>query len=189
MKSRSVLAYRAALERENMRTIHCTAKDPTMSKKQHNPFPTKPFPEDRHVMTQPQREVPNPAIALADAMTPLPSERAHLRAASVCQERREARARREALAILEREDARRDAISRGEVPAPTVREDLQATRLLPLDAPMATWVGDLPDPFAQQNWGFIAELFAPALPLWERIKVPAAFTLWSVGCFLLGMLL
>lgn len=80
---------------------------------------------------------------------PQPSERASFRAATVAQDQRETRARREAAALLEREDARRDAIARaGAAPAPTVREEFQATRRLPLDAPMATRDG-LPDPMGQ----------------------------------------
>ena len=48
----------------------------------------------------------------------------------------QSRARRDALAFLEKEDARREAAQRG--PVPTVREDLQAARRRPWDAPMAT---------------------------------------------------
>lgn len=118
-----------------------------------------------------------------------PSERARLRAATVCQEQREAHARREALALLEREDARRDAISRGEIPTLTVREALQAVRRRPLDAPMATRPGDLPDPFAQQVWDTIsAALVAPARSLWAQVQTPLAFAVWSLACFWLGRL-
>lgn len=125
----------------------------------------KPFPDDSHILTSPQREIPNPAAALADAaMATQPSERAKLRAATVCQTQREARARREALAILEREDARRDTLSRAEIPAaPTVREDLQATRRRPLDAPMATY----PDPIGPLVWEPKWDGFDPdPLPSW-----------------------
>lgn len=56
------------------------------------------------------------------------NQRAYLRAAGVSQDQREARARREALGLL----------IAAEKPAPTIHEDLQATRRRPLDAPMAT---------------------------------------------------
>ena len=158
-----------------------------------------PFPEDRHVLTPPQREIPNLAAAMAamaEIAQPQPSERARLCAATVSQEQREIRARHEALAILERESADRDALAFAEVPAPTVHEDLQAVRRRPLDAPMATWttwrtpaLQGLPDPLAQSLWDAISlSLVAPALSLWQRVKLPAAFGLWSVSCFLLGRL-
>ena len=143
------------------------------------------FPADQHVATNPQRDLPNPAVALAGLAQP--SERARLRAATVCQEQRDSRARREALAILEREDARRDAIAHG--PAPTVREELIATRARPLDAPMAHQVGSLPDPFAQQIWAAVADAFAePVRSWWDRWQFTVALAGWSVACFVLGTL-
>lgn len=170
-----------------------------MSKK-HNPTRTQPrpvkvagragderiaFPAERNLLTGRQREVPNPAAALANLGQP--SERARLRAATVCQEQRDSRARREALAILEREDARRDAIAHG--PAPTVREELIATRARPLDAPMAHQVGSLPDPFAQQIWAAVADAFAePVRSWWDRWQFTVALAVWSVACFVLGTL-
>lgn len=118
-----------------------------------------------------------------------PSERAQLRAATVCQEQREASARREALALLDRENVRRDALAHAGVPAPTVREDLHAVRRRPLDAPMATYPGALPDPFAQQVWDAIsAALVAPARSLWAQVQTPLAFAVWSLACFWLGRL-
>lgn len=170
-----------------------------MSKK-HHPSPitranvsAKSFPSEHHVLTSAQREIPAPAVALAAMATPQPSERARLRAATASQEQREARARREVKQI----------IAAAEKPAPTVREDLHATRRRPLDAPMATPTFQLPqtpapmvagssgmpDPFAQRIWDTIsAALVAPASTFWERIRLPVAFTIWSVGCFLLGTL-
>lgn len=70
---------------------------------------------------------------------PSPGERARLRAVGVVQEQREARARREALAIIKRDDQARDAKA---FAGTTVIEDLQATRRRPLDAPMATYAAD-----------------------------------------------
>lgn len=117
---------------------------------------TARFPEDRHVLTPSQREIPNPAVALA--LLPDPPRPATASPAMPA-------------------------------PAPTVREDLQAVRRRPIDAPMATRPGDLPDPFAQQTWALIADaLVEPALTVWERVKLPVAFTVWSVACFCLGML-
>lgn len=125
------------------------------------------FPADQHVATNPQREIPNPAAALADLGQPQPSERARMRAATVSQEQRDARARREALAFLEREDARRDAIAHGA--APTVSEELQAVRRRPIDAPMATRIGAT----------------APTNRQWQ---FTVALAVWSAACFVLGTL-
>ena len=87
-----------------MNKLHCTAKATAMSKK-HNPTLTQPrpvkvadragdeliaFPAERNLLTGRQREIPNPAAALANLAQP--SERARLRAATVCQEQRDARA-------------------------------------------------------------------------------------------------
>lgn len=166
-----------------------------MSKKSHvntpKPRPAHnaaPFPAACNVLTPQQRDLPNPTAALAELSQPQPSERARLRAATVCQEQREARARREALAILEREDARRDAIAHG--PAPTVREELIATRARPLDAPMAHQVGSLPDPFAQQIWAAVADAFAEPVrrSWWGQWKFTVALAVWSAACFVLGTL-
>lgn len=183
-----------------MNKLRCNAKGTQMSKK-HNPTGQPrlvkvadkagdelQFPADRHVMTPNQREVPSPAAAIAEATTLRQiSERQRLRANAVSQEQRDARARREALAILEREDARRDAIAHG--PAPMVREDLQAVRRRPLDAPMATRIGSMPDPLAVLAWDAIIEdAAATARSWWERVRLPLAFTTWSIGCFMLGVI-
>lgn len=77
---------------------------------------------------------------------PSPGERARLRAVSIAQEQRESRARRAALEIIERDDQARDA--RAFAPPTTVREDLQAVRRRPLDAPMATYA----DPTERLAW-------------------------------------
>lgn len=144
---------------------------------------TAAFPADQHVATNPQRELPNPAVALAGLDQP--SERARLRAATVSQEQRDARARREALALIEREDARRDA----QAFAPTVREDLQAVRRRPIDAPMATRIGALPDPLAALAWDAIVEDAAEtASKWWDKWQFSMALAAWSVACFALGML-
>ena len=171
-----------------------------MSKK-HNHFShitsanvsAKPFPADCHVMTPPQREVPNPAAAMAEIAQPQPSERARLRAATVCQDPRETRARREAHQILAAADR----------PAPTVREDLQAVRRRPWDAPMATPVyqlpqppapmicglSGLPDPLAVLAWEAVVEdTAATARAWWTRVRLPLAFAVWSLACFWLGRL-
>lgn len=180
-----------------MNKLHCTAKATAMSKK-HNPIGQPrlvkvadkagdklQFPADRHVATNPQREIPSPLAGLSLEQI---NEKRRLRAATVCQEQREARARREALAILEREDARRDAIAHG--PAPTVREELIATRARPLDAPMAHQVGSLPDPFAQQIWAAVADAFAEPVrrSWWGQWKFTVALAVWSAACFVLGTL-
>lgn len=170
-----------------------------MSKK-HNPTLTQPrpvkvadragdeliaFPAERNLLTGRQREVPNPAAALANLGQP--SERARLRAATVSQEQREARARREALALLEAEDARLDAIARSG--AATVREELQAERRRPLDAQMATRIGALPDPLAVLAWDAIVEDAADtARKWWDKWRFAAALAVWSVACFVLGTL-
>ena len=170
-----------------------------MSKK-HNPTRTQPrpvkvagragderiaFPAERNLLTGRQREVPNPAAALANLGQP--SERARLRAATVCQDQRDARSRREALALLEREDARRDAIARGTTP--TVQEDLQAVRRRPIDAPMATRIGALPDPLAVLAWETIAEDAAATARQWRgQWKFTVALAVWSAACFVLGTL-
>jgi len=145
------------------------------------------FPADQHVATNPQREITNPAAALADLGQPQPSERARLRAATVSQEQRDARTRREALALIEQEDARRDAIAHG--PARTVQEDLQAERRRPLDAPMATRIGAMPDPLAVLAWdAVIADAAATARRWWEKWQFAAALAVWSAACFALGRL-
>jgi len=168
-----------------------------MSKK-HTPQPrpahsAAPFPAASHVATNPQREIPNPAAALADLSQPQPSERARLRAATAQHEQRETRARREAHQIL----------AAAERPAPTVQEDLQAVRRRPWDAPMATpvtqlpqppapmicGVSGLPDPLATLAWEAVVEdTAATARAWWSRVQVPLAFAVWSIGCFALGVL-
>ena len=149
------------------------------------------FPADRHVATNPQRDLPNPAVAL-DGLAQ-PSERARLRAASVQHEQREARARREAQQILAAADR----------PAPTVREDLQAVRRRPWDAPMATPVtqlpqppapmicglSGLPDPIAALAWDAVVEDAAEkASRWWGKWQLTLAFSAWSLACFSLGVL-
>ena len=149
------------------------------------------FPADQHVATNPQRDLPNPAVALAGLAQP--SERARLRAAMVSQEQRDSRARREAQQI----------VAAAERPAPTVREDLQAVRRRPIDAPMATPVNQLPqppapmigslsawpDPLATLAWEAVTkDAAATARAWWTRLQAPLAFTVWSIGCFLLGRL-
>ena len=84
------------------------------------------FPAERNLLTGRQREVPNPAAALANLGQP--SERARIRAATVQHDQREARARREAHQIIAAADR----------PAPTVHDDLQAAKRRAWDAPMAT---------------------------------------------------
>ena len=176
-----------------MNKLHCTAKATAMSKK-HNPTLTQPrpvkvagragderiaFPAERNLLTGRQREVPNPAAALANLGQP--SERARLRAATVQHEQREARARREAQQVI--------AAAEPAQPAPTVREELEATRTRPLDAPMAHQVGSLPDPFAQQIWAAVADAFAePVRSWWDRWQFTVALAGWSVACFVLGTL-
>lgn len=122
-----------------------------------------------------------------------PSERVRLRAATVQHEQREARARREAQHIL----------AAAERPAPTVREDLQAIRRRPLDAPMATPVhqlsqppapmicgtSGLPDPLATLAWDAVLDDAAQTIrSWWSQWQFTAALAAWSVGCFLLGRL-
>ena len=168
-----------------------------MSKK-HTPQPrpahsAAPFPAASHVATNPQREIPNPAAALAELSQPQPSERARLRAATVQHEQREARARREAQQILAAADR----------PAPTVREDLQAVRRRPWDAPMATpvhqmpqppapmicGVSGLPDPLATLAWDAVVEDAAEkASRWWGKWQLTLAFSAWSLACFSLGVL-
>lgn len=171
-----------------------------MSKKHNNLYQPRPvkvadrsgdelltFPSERHVITGRQREVPNPTAALTLGQI---SERQRIRAATVCQEQRDARARREAHQI----------VAAAERPAPTVREDLQAVRRRPLDAPMATpvnqlpappasMISGLPDPLATLAWEAVAkDTAATARSWWTRLQAPLAFTVWSIGCFLLGRL-
>lgn len=167
-----------------------------MSKKHYIPQPrpahsAAPFPAASHVATNPQRDLPNPAAALAELGQP--SERARLRAATVQHEQRESRARREAHQIL----------TAAEGPAPSVWEDLQAVRRRPLDAPMATPITQLPqppapmicglsgmpDPLATLAWEAVVEDAAATVrSWWERIKLPLAFIVWSIACFSLGVL-
>lgn len=149
------------------------------------------FPAERHILTGRQREVPNPAAALANLGQP--SERARLRAATVSQEQREARARREAHQI----------VTAAERPAPTVREDLQEVRRRPWGAPMATpvtqlpqppapmicGVSGLPDPLATLAWdAVVADAAQTARSWWARVQAPLAFAVWSIACFSLGVL-
>lgn len=149
------------------------------------------FPAACHVLTGRQREIPSPAAALAELGQP--SERARLRAATVCQDQRETRARREAQQILSAADR----------PAPTVREDLQAVRRRPWDAPMATRVNDLPqppapiicglsglpDPIAALAWDAVVEDAAEkASRWWGKWQLTLAFGVWSLACFSLGVL-
>lgn len=176
-----------------------------MSKK-HNPTLTQPrpvkaadragdeliaFPAERNILTGRQREIPNPAAALANLGQP--SERARLSAATVQHEQREARARREAHQI----------VTAAERPAPTVREDLQAIKRRPWDAPMATpvtqlppppapmicGVSGLPDPVATLAWdAVVADAAQTARSWWARVQAPLAFAVWSAACFMLGWL-
>lgn len=151
------------------------------------------FPAACHVLTGRQREIPSPTAALAELSQPQPSERARLRAATVQHEQREARARREAQQIL----------AAAERPAPTVHDDLQAAKRRPWDAPMATkanqlpqppapmicGVSGLPDPLATLAWeAVVTDAAATARSLWTRVRLPLAFTAWSIGCFSLGVL-
>ena len=151
------------------------------------------FPAERHILTGRQREIPNPAAAMANLGQPQPSERARLRAATVCQDQRETRARREAHQILAAADR----------PAPTVREDLQAVRRRPWDAPMATPVyqlpqppapmicglSGLPDPIAALAWDAVVEDAAEkASRWWGKWQLTLAFSAWSLACFGLGVL-
>ena len=174
-----------------------------MSKKHTQPRPIKvadrsgdellAFPAACHVLTGRQRDLPNPTAALAELGQPQPSERARLRAASVQHEQREARARREAQQI----------VTAAERPAPTVREDLQAAKRRPWDAPMATRVNDLPqppapmicglsglpDPLATLAWeAVLTDAAATARSWWTRVQAPLAFAVWSAACFGLGVL-
>ena len=136
------------------------------------------FPADRHVATNPQREITSPMAELSLEQI---SEKRRLRAATVCQDQREARARREAQQVI--------AAAEPAQPAPTVREELEATRTRPLDAPMAHQVGSLPDPFAQQIWAAVADAFAePVLSWWDQWRFTVALAVWSVSCFVLGTL-
>ncbi len=90
-------------------------------------------------MQKRQKIVPNPAISSAtvarrSATPETPSERAHIRAATVAQQQRDERIRTEALACDE-----------APAPAPTLREELNANRRREIGAPMATPMFD-PDP-------------------------------------------
>ena len=151
------------------------------------------FPAACHVLTGRQRDLPNPTAALANLGQPQPSERARLRAASAQLSQREARARREAQQILAAADR----------PAPTVREDLQAAKRRPWDAPMATRVNDLPqppapmicgvsgipDPLATLAWEAVVEDAAEkASRWWGKWQLTLAFGVWSLACFSLGVL-
>lgn len=110
------------------------------------------------------------------------SENVHLRAATVAQDQREARARREMLAYLEREDARLDALSN------TPMDD-DYIRRRPLGAPMATRIGSMPDPFATLAWDAIVADTAATVREWRKEWQGAlALAVWSAACFLLGML-
>ncbi len=174
-----------------------------MSKKHTQPRPIKvadrsgdellAFPAACHVLTGRQRDLPNPTAALAELGQPQPSERARLRAASVQHEQRETRARREAHQIL----------TAAEGPAPTVREDLQAAKRRPWDAPMATpvhqlpqppapmicGVSGLPDPIAALAWDAVVEDAAEkASRWWGKWQLTLAFGVWSLACFSLGVL-
>ena len=146
------------------------------------------FPADQHVLTPKQREVPSPAPAIANAVSLSQiSERQRLRAATVSQEQREARARRETLALLDRQDARRDALAHSGTT--TVREDLQAVRRRPWDAPMATRIGALADPMAVLAWDAVVEdAAATARSWWDKWGFSAALAVWSAACFLMGRL-
>jgi len=151
------------------------------------------FPAACHVLTGRQRDLPNPTAALAELGQPQPSERARLRAASVQHEQREARARREAQQI----------VTAAERPAPTVREDLQAAKRRPWDAPMATkanqlpqppapmicGLSGLPDPIAALAWDAVVEDAAEkASRWWGKWQLTLAFSAWSLACFSLGVL-
>lgn len=126
-----------------------------------------------------------PKLVSVERKPSTPSERARLRAATVCQEQREARARREALALLEREDARRDAIAFA-TPAP---DEYIPPRRRPLDAPMATRIGAMPDPLAVLAWDAVVEdAAATARRWWEKWQFAAALAVWSAACFALGRL-
>ncbi len=118
-------------------------------------------------MQKRQKIVPNPAISSAtvarrSATPETPSERAHIRAATVAQQQRDERIRTEALKII--------------APAPTLREDLQQNRRREIGAPMATMVDPLDG------------LGNSVLDLWARISTPLMFAVWSIGCFALGRL-
>ena len=149
-----------------------------------------PFPADPHVATNPQRDLPNPTAALTLGQI---RERQRSRAATVCQEQRDARARREAQQIM----------AAAERPAPTVREDLQAIKRRPWDAPMATPVTQLPqppapmicglsgipDPLATLAWEAVAkDTAATARQWWDQWRFTVALAVWSVACFVLGRL-
>lgn len=74
-------------------------------------------------------------------------------------------------------------------PAPTVRDELAASRSRPLDAPMATRIGGLPDPFAQQVWDVIvADASETAEKWWGKWQFTLALAVWSAACFALGTL-
>lgn len=122
----------------------------------------------KHVL---KRELPNPTAALVVSQ---PSERAYLRAATLAHDQQQARARREALAILEREESRRDEIA-------------HAARRRPLGAPMATRIGSTPDPFATLAWeAIVADARQEARVWWGKWAFTAALAIWSAACFLLG---
>ena len=154
-----------------------------MSKK-HTPKPrpahnAAPFPAACNVLTPQQRDLPNLAAALAELGQPQPSERARLRAATAQHEQRETRSRREAHQIL----------TAAEAPAPSVWEDLQAVRRRPLDAPMATRIGALPDPQAVLAWDAIVEDAAEtASKRREKWLLSLALAAWSAAWFVLGTL-
>ena len=148
------------------------------------------FPADQHVATNTQRDLPNPTAALTLGQI---SERQRIRAATVCQEQRDSRARREAQQIM----------AAAERPAPTVREDLQAIKRRPWDAPMAIPVNQLPqepapmicglsgipDPLATLAWEAVAkDTAATARQWWDQWRFTVALAVWSVACFVLGRL-
>lgn len=107
-------------------------------------------------------------VSVTDKNGDILMERAYLRTASVSQDQREARTRREALAAILLEDKeRRDALAFGTTP--TVQEDLQEVRRRPIGAPMATRES------AFRSW-------------WNKWEFSLALAAWSGACFLLGRL-
>lgn len=176
--------YRAALMKRETRMItsHFTAKGIPMSKK-HNPNPHE---RTRLVTVEKRAREREREREREPQPQPQPSDLARLRGATVAQAQREARARREMLAYLEREDARRDAICTSVIDDED--DDFQPRRR-PLGEPMATRIGEIPDPLACMAWeSIVADTAATVGGLERKWPVVLALATWSAACFYLGML-
>ena len=104
-------------------------------------------------------------------------ERARQRACQIVQDQRESRARREALAFIERDESISEATRRASVRDEKTMEAAVSN----LCWPIAASLEGMRDPLALNLWDDL-------LSLWNRTKLPLMFTVWSIGCFFLGML-